>query len=97
MLTSKQRSSLRSLASVIDPIMQVGKGGINDNLIKSLSEALEKREIIKISVLNNSETDAKEIANELSKKLTAELVAVIGKKIILYRKSQRENFNHIEF
>jgi len=97
MLTSKQRSNLRSLASVIEPIMQVGKGGINDNLINSLSEALEKREIIKISVLNNSESDAKETGNELSEKLTAELVAVIGKKIILYRKSQRENFNHIEF
>ena len=97
MFSSKQRSALRSKASVIEPLMQIGKGGVGDNLIKSLSDALEARELIKISVLNNAESDVKSIGAELSQKLNAELVACIGKKIILYRKSSKENFNHIEF
>ena len=62
MFTSKQRSNLRSLAQNIAPVTQVGKGGISENLIKSLSDALDARELIKISVLNNAESDAREIA-----------------------------------
>lgn len=97
MFTSKQRSNLRSLAQNIQPITQVGKGGVSENLIKSLSDALEARELIKISVLNNTDDDAKEIACELESRLNAQTVAVIGKKIILYRKSSRKDFNHLEF
>ena len=97
MFTSKQRSNLKSIANAIEPITQVGKGGINDNLIKSLSDALEARELIKVSVLNNVENEVKDIAKELSTKLRAQTVTCIGKKIIIYRKSRRENFNHIEY
>ena len=60
MFTSKQRSVLRSLAQTVEPIGQIGKGGISDNMIEGLSDALEKRELIKITVLNNSEEEAKE-------------------------------------
>lgn len=97
MFTSKQRSNLRSLAQNIAPVTQVGKGGISENLIKSLSDALDARELIKISVLNNAESDAREIADELAAALNAETVEVIGKKVVLYRKSARKDIKHIKF
>ena len=93
----KQRSNLRSLAQTIQPITQVGKGGISENLIKSLSEALEARELIKVSVLNNNDDDPKYIAQELAEALNAEVVAVTGKKIVIYRKSSKKDFKHIEY
>lgn len=97
MLTSKQRSNLKSIAANLQPIAQVGKGGVNENMIKSLSEALEARELIKINVLTNAEDEAKETGAELSVALKADCVAVIGRKIILYRRSSRKDFCHIEF
>lgn len=97
MFTSKERSKLRSLASVEDTIMQIGKNGINENLVKSLSDALDKRELIKISVLENAESDAKSLSVPLAEALSAEVVAVIGRKIILYRRSQKEGVKHVEF
>ena len=96
-MTSKQRSHLKSIAANLDPVSQVGKGGINDNMIKSLSDALEARELIKINVLTNAEEDAKSLGEELADKLSAECVAVIGRKVILYRRSSRKDFKHIEF
>ncbi len=97
MFTSKQRSVLRSLAQNIEPIGQIGKGGITENVIKSFSEVLEKRELIKITVLNNSESDAKELIQELADALKAEPVCVIGHKIVLYRKSKRKDIEHIKY
>lgn len=97
MFTSKQRSNLRSLAQTTAPVTQVGKGGISENLIKSLSDALDARELIKISVLNNAEDDARDIAVELAEGLNAEVVEVIGKKIVLYRKSPRKDIKHIKY
>ena len=97
MFTSKQRAHLRSLASTMKPIMQVGKEGITENLVESLSEALEARELIKINLLPTSGEDGDNIAQNLADLLHAELVAVIGRKAILYRRSSRQNFEHIEF
>ena len=97
MFTSKERSNLRAMAQNIKPVTQVGKGGISDALVQSLSQALEARELIKISVLNNVDDDAREIAENLAGALQAEVVAVIGKKIILYRKSSRKDIDHIVF
>ncbi len=97
MFTSKQRSNLRSLAQTIAPITQVGKGGVSENLIKSLSDALDARELIKISVLNNAEDDARDIAIEIAESLNAEVVEVIGKKIVLYRKSSRKDIKHVKY
>ena len=85
------------MAQNIKPVTQVGKGGISDALVQSLSQALEARELIKISVLNNADDDAKEIAEELATQLSAEVVSVIGKKIILYRRSSKKDFDHIVF
>ena len=97
MLTSKQRSNLKSIAANIQPVAQLGKGGINENMIRSLSDALEAREIIKINVLTNAEEDARSLGDELAARLSAECVAVTGRKIILYRRSSRKNFEHIQF
>lgn len=89
MLTTKQRAALRSLAATEDTIMQVGKNGINDNLIKTVSDALEARELIKMSVLENCEVSAKDAAYVLAAQINAEVVAVIGRKFILYRESKK--------
>ena len=97
MFTSKQRSVLRSLAQTIEPIGQVGKGGISDNMIESFSQALESRELIKITVLNNSEEEASWVANDLAEALGAEVVCTIGHKVVLYRKSNKKGIKHIEF
>lgn len=95
MFTSKERSYLRSLAQNIEPIGQIGKGGISENQLTFLSEALEARELIKITVLNNSELEAREMLDELSLKLRCEVVCVIGKKIILYRYSHKKGIKHV--
>lgn len=87
MITSKQRAYLRSLATSEPAIMQIGKGGIGDNLIKTVSDALEARELIKLSVLENSEYTARECADALAEAVGADVVGVIGRKVILYRES----------
>ena len=87
MLTSKQRAYLRGLGTSCPAIMQVGKGGITDNLLKTVSDALEARELVKLSVLENCTETPREILDRLCDELGAEGVACVGKKIILYRES----------
>lgn len=89
MLTSKQRSYLRSLANNMDPIFQVGKSGIGDNLVKQFSDALEARELVKATVLKNAEEGVKEIAEELSGLTGSDIVQVIGSKFVLYKESRK--------
>ena len=89
MLTSKQRAYLKGLAMNIEPIYQVGKSSITPELIAGVSEAIEKRELIKISVLKNCSDDPKEIASLLSERTKSDTVQVIGKKIILYRPAKK--------
>ena len=96
MLTSKQRSKLKSLAANLSPIGQVGKEGIGENMLASFSDCLEKRELIKINVLENADGTAQEIGRELAEKLNAECVIVIGRKAVLYRKSSRKDIEHIK-
>lgn len=95
MLTSKQRSKLKSLAANIAPVGQVGKDGIGEKMLNSFSECLEKRELIKINILENFGGDAQETGRILAKKLGAECVIVIGRKAVLYRKSARDDVEHI--
>ena len=97
MFTSKQRSNLRAMASTMQPVMQIGKGGVTDNLINSLSEALEARELIKVTIFDSAEEDADTIAQNVADLLRAEVVTVIGKKAVFYRRSSRKDFNHISF
>lgn len=89
MLTGKQRSYLRSLANNLQPIFQVGKGGINDNMVKQFSDALEARELIKATVLKNADCDTKTVCEELAELTNSNVVQVIGSKFVLYRKSEK--------
>ncbi|MCY7784012.1 MULTISPECIES: ribosome assembly RNA-binding protein YhbY [unclassified Bacillus (in: firmicutes)] len=90
MLTGKQKRFLRSKAHHLTPIFQVGKGGVNDNMIKQIAEALEARELIKVSVLQNCEDDKNDVAEALVKGSRSQLVQTIGNTIVLYKES-REN------
>ena len=89
MLNSKQRAYLRAMANSESAIMQIGKGGIGENLIKTVSDALEARELIKMSVLENCDWTTREAADDLAEAVGADLVGVIGRKIILYRESEK--------
>ncbi len=88
MLTSKQRAQLRSLASNMDVIMQVGKSGVTEAMAKTVSDALEARELIKMRVLENSGEEVRDAAEQLAAATNSEVVAVIGKCLILYRESE---------
>ena len=85
------------MASTLQPVMQIGKGGISENLINSLSEALEARELIKVTIFDSAEDSADAIAQTVADSLHAEVVTVIGKKAVLYRRSSRKDYKHIEF
>lgn len=89
MLTSKQRAYLRGLGNELEPIIQIGKGGISDNLIKQVDEALEARELIKGRILKNALEDAREAADYLAEVTDAEVVQVIGNIFLLYRPSTK--------
>jgi RNA-binding protein len=95
MLTSKQRKILEAKANLVAPIFQIGKGGVTENFIVSLKDALKSRELIKISVLKNSQADAKELISELASLTDAEPVAARGGKIILYKFSDKDGITHI--
>ena len=90
MITSKQRAYLRSLAADSPCIMQVGKCGISENLIKTISDALEARELIKGCVQQGAPLTAKEALTELCEKTGAEPIQFIGRRFVMYRPS-REN------
>ncbi|CDQ18068.1 ribosome assembly RNA-binding protein YhbY [Halobacillus karajensis] len=88
MLTSKQKKHLRAASHSIQPIFQVGKAGVNENMTKQIDEALEKRELIKVSILQNCFEDNQEVANEIVEATGAHIVQVIGNTIILYKESE---------
>lgn len=87
-MNSRQRAELRGMANSLDPIFQVGKGGVNDQLIRQVDETLEKRELIKLTVLESAPESAREAADKIAAATGAETVQVIGRKFILYRKSK---------
>jgi len=87
-LTGKQRSYLKSLANKLETIMQIGKNGLTDDVLKSIDEALEARELVKINLLNNSLLDTKETALEICSELDAEYVQSLGNKIVIFRESE---------
>lgn len=96
MITTKQRAYLRGLGNALDPVMQIGKDGISENVLTGVNLLLEARELVKIKVLKNCDMEAKEMANLITEKLQAEVVQVIGNIMILYKKSTRKDFKHIE-
>ena len=95
-ITRKQRSKLKSLASTLSPITQIGKGGVTENLLKTLSDALDARELIKVNILETADDDYKNLAENVAELLEAVCVAVIGRKAIFYRYSRRDKFAHLE-
>lgn len=88
-MNSKQRAYLGSLASSMTPIFQIGKASLTPEIIEALDEALEKRELIKVSVLKNCIDDPKEIATVISERTHSVVVKVIGKKMIFYRQAKK--------
>lgn len=90
-MTSKQRAYLRGLANNIDAIFQVGKNGISDNFINQINDALEVRELIKISVLETAPEEILEIANILANSTRSEIVQTMGSKITLYRARKKNS------
>ena len=96
-ITSKQRSTLKAIAATLSPITQIGKGGITDNLLKTLSDALDAHEIIKVSILDTADDDPRNLAENVAELLEAVPVAVIGRKAMFYRYSRRDKYAHLEF
>lgn len=90
MLDSKKRAFLKGLASNYDTILQIGKGGILDNVLKQIDDALRVRELIKIRVLDNSEYTSKEASQIIADATGSEVVQVIGTKIVLFRRNPKE-------
>ena len=90
MLTGKQKSYLKGLSHNMQPIIQIGKIGVNEMLVKTIEDALEARELIKISVLQNCLEEPKTMAIDIADVLEAEVVQVIGRTIILYKQSRKK-------
>ena len=95
-ITSKQRSKLKSIAATLSPVTQIGKGGITENLLKTLSDALDAHEVIKVTILDNVDEDPKNLAENVAELLEAVCVIVIGRKAVFSRYSRRDKFAHIE-
>lgn len=89
-MTSKQRSYLKSLASTLDPLFQIGKSSLTPEITEAIAEAFNKRELLKINVLKNCADDPRTIAEILAERTHSQVVHVIGKKIVLY-KENKEN------
>lgn len=91
MLTSKQRAMLRSMANTMDTILYVGKDGVTDATVKEAYDALEARELIKCAVQQNCDLTAREALDELCSRTHAEPVQCIGRRFVMYRRS-----NHLK-
>ncbi|MBE7036349.1 MAG: YhbY family RNA-binding protein [Ruminococcaceae bacterium] len=88
MITSKQRATLRKLANGIPAILQIGKGGICENFLKQVDDALEARELIKVTVLETAMMDTREACSYVAELVKAEPVQAIGSKFVIYRESK---------
>lgn len=96
-MTSKQRAYLRGLANPMEPILHVGKDGVNDNMIKQLDDALEARELIKVQVQRNAPYgQTREACDELCEKVHAEPVQVIGNRFVIYREAREDSRIHLD-
>ena len=90
-MTTKQRAYLKSLAMTMDPIFQIGKNSMTPELTKAVEEALNARELIKVSVLKNCADDPQALAEILAERTKSQVVQVIGKKIVLYKEGKDKN------
>ena len=83
--TSKQRAYLRSLASELSPLFQIGKGGVSPEVTQAVEESFNTRELIKLTVLKNCTEDIQMVASEISERTHSDLINIIGRKIVLYK------------
>lgn len=90
-MTSKQRAYLQSQASTLNPIFQIGKASLTPEIISALDDAIEKRELIKVSVLKNCADDPREIAEIIAERTRSQVVKVIGKKMIFFRQAKKNS------
>ena len=90
-LTGKQKSFLRSMGMTIDPVVMIGKEGVSPTVVQAAREAIKKRELIKVRVLQNAEEEPAEAIGTLAERADAELVQVIGRNGLLYRKNQEKS------
>lgn len=90
MITPKQRAYLKSLANSIEPVFQVGKGGVNDAQTAQMDDYLRVHELMKVKVLDNSMVNAREAAEEISQAISCEVVQVIGSKVVFYKKNPKD-------
>lgn len=90
-MTTRQRAKLRSMGTILEPIVHIGKEGINDNLCKQAWDALEARELIKVTVQKNAPLDAREACAELCERVHAEPVQVIGNRFVIYRQAREDS------
>jgi len=88
-MTSKQRAYLKSLASTMDPLFQIGKGSVTPEVVEAISEAFNNRELLKIAVLKNCMDDPRAIAEVVAERTRSQVVQVIGKKIVLYKPDKK--------
>ena len=96
MITGKQRAELRKMSHGMQPIFQIGKGGVNDVIIEQLDRAIEARELIKVTILETALLDTRQTCDEIAKKLHAEPVQAIGSKFVLYRQARNEKNRKIK-
>ncbi len=94
MITPVKRAELRKIAQKLEPVMQVGKEGLSINVVNTADQALYARELIKVTVLESCESSTREVANELSKRCGADVVQVIGRKIVLYKENLDKKNRH---
>ena len=94
-LKGKQKRFLRSQAHHLNPIFQVGKGGLNDAMLAQMNEALEKRELIKINLLQNTDEVAEDVAAAIEETIGANVVQIIGRVLVVYKASSREKYQQL--
>ena len=95
-MTTRQRAKLRSMGTILEPIVHIGKEGINDNLCKQAWDAREARELIKVTVQKNAPLDAREACAELCQRVHAEPVQVIGNRFVIYRQAREDSKIRLE-
>ncbi len=96
MITSKQRAYLRKISHTLEPVFQIGKEGITEELLTGILQALNRRELVKVHILETAMLDTKTACNEIAAELGAEPVQAIGNKFILYRQSDDEKYRKID-
>ena len=96
MITTKQRANLRAMANTMEPIMQIGKDGLSQNSIKQINELFDAREIFKINVLKNCDFTPRELASQIQEQTNCEIIQCIGLKLVVYKKSTKKGFKHIQ-